>query len=55
MLAWGVVAALVVIFGTALALTRRHHSHDDFGPSVQDYAAFRAALAAADRRDEARI
>ena len=55
MLAWGVLAALVVMFGIALALTRRHHSHDDFGSSVRDYAAFRAGLAAVDRRGEARV
>ena len=55
MLAWGMLAALVVMFGVALALMRRHHAHDDFGPSVRAYAAFRATLAAVDRRDQARI
>ena len=55
MLAWGMLAALVVMVGVAFAIVRRAHSHDDFGPSVRDYAAFRAALAAVDRRDDALI
>ncbi len=55
MFAWGMLAALMVMVGAAFALLRRHHAHDDFGPSVRDYAAFRATLAAVDRRDDARL
>jgi hypothetical protein len=51
-LAGGLLAALGLCTAIVMLVVRRHHGHDDFGPSVRDYAAFRAALAAADRRDQ---
>lgn len=45
MLALAALVALLAGLGT-VALVVRRHTHDDFGPSLQDYAAFRAALAA---------
>ena len=49
-------AVLGVLIGGAVAalLALRHHPRDDFGPSVRDFAAFRAALAATGRRGRAR-
>jgi len=43
-LALGALMALLAGFAT-FAFVVRQHTRDDFGPSVQDYAAFRAALA----------
>ncbi|HUF85075.1 MAG TPA: hypothetical protein VMQ81_10835 [Acidimicrobiia bacterium] len=40
---------------TVLALIVRHHTGDDFGPSMRDFAAFRVELAAVGRRDQARV
>lgn len=48
MVAMGVVAALLAVV-PSIALLLRQHTRDDFSPSVRDYAAFRAALAATER------
>ena len=45
MLALAALIALLAGLG-AVALVVRRHTRDDFSPSLQDYAAFRAALAA---------
>jgi hypothetical protein len=52
------LAALVVLVAAVatLAFVARPHRRDDFGPSVRDYAAFRAALAATGQtRDHVRV
>jgi hypothetical protein len=53
----GLVALVVLVAAVgAIALVARQHGRDDVGPSVRDYAAFRAALAAAGRtRDHVRV
>ncbi len=46
MLALTVLLALLAGIG-CLGFAARQHDRDEFGPSVRDYAAFRAALGAA--------
>jgi hypothetical protein len=53
-LAGGLLAALGLCTAIVMLVMRRRHGHDDFGPSVYDYAAFRAALAAVERREQVR-
>lgn len=52
------LAALTILLAGlgAIALVVRRHTHDEFGPSLRDYAAFRAALSATGRaRDHVRV
>jgi hypothetical protein len=48
MLALATMVALVTVLGS-VALVVRPRAHDDFGPSLREYAAFRAALSATGR------
>lgn len=53
-----VLTALIALLGGlgTVALVVRRHTRDDFGPSLRDYAAFRAALAAiGSPRDRVRV
>jgi hypothetical protein len=55
MLALGAVVALLTVI-PSIALLLRQQARDDISPSVRDYAAFRAALAATKRpRDHLRV
>jgi hypothetical protein len=45
MLALATLVALLTVLGS-VAVAVRPRAHDDVGPSVRDYAAFRAALSA---------
>jgi len=53
-----VLAALMALLAglATLAFVVHQHTRDDFGPSLQDYAAFRAALAGLESpRDRVRV
>ena len=53
MLALATLVAFLTV-ASGLALIVRYRTGDDFGPSMRNFAAFRAALAGVGRRDQVR-